>query len=312
MQKVNGRYIKHALLWALVLLAILISLLLSERFAIQKNTVVEDELAAMKLGDAELAYSYTSEDFQNETSRRSFDRFLAAYPVLKEHTEWKLVSREKIGLKREIVKGQLDAVSGKKLKIEFDLVNEHNQWKILSIHVIPVKSASITQASMEKIPPVLNQLYENKVSHFSIKYPDGWEVQTIGKGTVVFNGRPGTRSFDSSVNVQTVLTQQTGGDFSTVKQFVQDLKNQAIRETPDTRFLESGPVSLVDADGAKLKGEYLIFTYTYAGRQYKQWQVVVLRSDNQVFYAWAYTSLGKQYDLDLDIAKAMFSSWVIY
>ena len=84
---------------------------------------------------------------------------------------------------------------------------------------------------------------------------------------------------------------------------MKDLKKQAISQSPGIKFLESGPVSIADSDGKKMQGEYSTFTYKYKGELFKQWQVVVLRNDGQVFYAWAYTSPIEQYKTDQDYIK---------
>lgn len=39
---------------------------------------------------------------------------------------------------------------------------------------------------------------------------------------------------------------------------------------------------------------------------------VILREDGLAFYIWSYTSLMKQYNSDLPVAKKIYESWVIY
>ncbi len=244
-----------------------------------KNTVIEDELLAMKSGNLNKAYSYTSEAFRESTSRNSFIRFVAAYPALRSNLGFVNVSRNDISAIKQEVKGRLNGRHAKDLLVEFDLVKEQRNWKILSIDVSTIEHPLITQMQMSAVPIVLTKTYKNDINRYSMKYPDSWEMQSLGKGAILFNGHPGTRSYDSLVNIQTVLTKKTGGDFITVKSFIHDLKKQAEHQTSDVKFVSSGSTSVMNNDGSKLQGEYLVFTYTYDGHRYKQWQVVVLRQD---------------------------------
>lgn len=158
----------------------------------------------------------------------------------------------------------------------------------------------------------LTRTFNNEESRYLIKYPVDWEFDQSSPGTVVFSGREGTLSYFSTVNIQVVLTKATGGEYNSVEKFMDDIKKQVKQQSPDATFLGNGPIEIKEKEGGVAKGEYMIFTYNYSGQIVKQWQIVVLRSDKQVFYAWAYTSTTSRYDDDLLIAKEMLASWVIY
>ncbi|TAK75881.1 MAG: hypothetical protein EPO11_04945 [Gammaproteobacteria bacterium] len=174
-----------------------------------------------------------------------------------------------------------------------------------------VQSTSASSSAQPTASPF--KLYDNHDSRYSIQYPAEWTYDASAEqGTVVFTGKTGTPSFYSTINIQTVLTKKTGGEYANVKQFIADIKKQAARQSSHPVFLEHGPTTMVEADGSKAQGEYLIFTYRYKNIEFKQWQIVVLRSDNQVFYAWAYTAPAQLYQNDLATAQTMLKSWVIY
>jgi hypothetical protein len=271
-------------------------------------------LAALKAGDVDKAYSFTSRDFQNATSLADFQKFVDLYPAIKNNARTKFISKDVTGDNAKLT-GTLISVDGISTPIEYLLIKEEGAWKILGIQVYP---EGVTPEQTEVQPAVssaagpLQKKYDNSESRYSINYPASWEYEKAGQGTIIFSGRRGTPSYFSTVNIQTVLTKKTGGTFSTVQQFMKDLKKQAISQSPGIKFLESGPVSIADSDGKKMQGEYSTFTYKYKGELFKQWQVVVLRNDGQVFYAWAYTSPIEQYKTDLDISKQMLASWIIY
>jgi hypothetical protein len=161
-------------------------------------------------------------------------------------------------------------------------------------------------------PGRLTKTFDNTDSRYTINYPVDWIYDKTTPGTVIFSGNENSSSSFSSVNIQVILTKKMKGEYATVDEFIQDIKSQVKKQSPDATFLSQDPIEVTEKDGSIAKGQSLIFTYSYNGHTVKQWQVVVLRADHQVFYACGYTSTVEQYEVDLPIAKAMFSSWVIY
>src|SRR5579885_1491393 len=137
---------------------------------------------------------------------------------------------------------------------------------------------------------ILPNLYTNRASRYKIKYPANWIYDDKDKGTVVFSGQKDTLDYYATVNIQTVLTKRFGGEYSSMKDLLDDIRKQVLKESPQTTFLGSGAYVLNQKDGSKLNGEYLKFIYSYKGQIIEQWQVVIPRKDGQVFYTWAYTA----------------------
>lgn len=91
--------------------------------------LTDAHLAAIRSGDLDTAYSQTSPQFRQATSRQQFEQFIAAYPVLTQHTEFLFDSR---GFENDTghVNGHL-ADEGKKLaRIEFKLLKVGEKWTI--------------------------------------------------------------------------------------------------------------------------------------------------------------------------------------
>jgi hypothetical protein len=276
-------------------------------FIYQNNSplnVVDAHLQALKQGELVKAYSYTSTDFQQMTPLTAFERYVAAYPVL-EHAERSQVTTQTSG-DSATVKMLLRDDRGAITPVEFDLIKEKGRFRILKMNI----STAETDYHPNKKTDV--KTYQNHDSRYSIQYPGDWEVDTPEQGLVVFNGPRDTPAFYSTINVQTVLTKKNGGEYATIDDFIKDIKKQARLQSKDTKFLNQVPYSLPRGALDPLKGTSFEFIYTYQHVTFKQWQIVLLRPDNQVFYAWAYTSPLDQYDKDLSIAKAMLSSWTIY
>lgn len=158
----------------------------------------------------------------------------------------------------------------------------------------------------------LTNFYDNKDSHYSIYYPADWIYEAKEKGMVIFSGKEGTAAYYATVNIQTILTKRSGGDFSTLDEFVADIKKQTLQESPNASFIDKGSLTVPGPKGVKLKGQYLKFIYTYEGELFHQWQIVILREDANVFYTFAYTAPVDQYQADLGVAQTMLKTWSIY
>lgn len=277
------------------------------------TNVIYQQLAALRKGEIIKAYSYTSADFRSATSLNDFESFVEHYPALK-HNKSATFTEKEVRNNTGLARGTLYSDEGTSTAVEYLLVKEENEWKILGIQINPNSLADVEQANAAPADtgPVTLNTYDNKESRYTLEYPSNWEYEKAGDGTIIFSGKRGSNSYFSTVNIQTVLSKKNGGDFSTVKEFMTDIKSQAMSQSPGTKFLESGTTTVTEKNGQKDKGEYTIFTYKYKGKEFKQWQVVVLRHDGQVFYAWAYTSPVSQYPNDLAVAKTMLESWVIY
>ncbi len=181
-----------------------------------------------------------------------------------------------------------------------------------SLRQLSFKNSELFQDTSAEVNTV-SRLYDNRNSGYSIKYPLGWSYDDKSvKGAVIMRGKEGTDSYNVTVNIQTVLTKKTGGKFTTVKEFIDDMKAQAKSQALGPKYLESGPITFNEPNGSIVKGEYLILTYKLNNVDIKQWQIVVLRNDDQVFYAWAYTAPANLYDKELPVAKRILESWSIY
>jgi hypothetical protein len=267
--------------------------------------IVDAQLQALKQGELIKAYSYTSVDFQQMTPFAAFERYVAAYPVL-EHAERSQVTTQ-VDHNSAMVKMLLRGDSGAITPVEFDLIKEKGNWRIFKIDI---STAGTAYPSDKNVPAI--KTYQNRESRYSIQYPGNWEADSTEQGLVVFNGPKDTPSFYSTINIQTILTKKNGGEYASIGDFIKDIKKQARLQSKETKFLNQTPYLLPRGTLEPLKGESFEFIYTYQHVTFKQWQIVLLRPDNQVFYAWAYTSPLDQYDNDLNIAKAMLSSWTIY
>lgn len=154
--------------------------------------------------------------------------------------------------------------------------------------------------------------YHHQEAGYTIDYPNKWIVEEEKeKGTVIFSGPKDTPTYYSTVTIQPLLTTKSKGDYTNIDAVIEDIKRQTAKISPNATFLDKGKVELVSSTGKKMDGKFLTFIYAFEGHIVQQWQVVVMRYDGKLIYAWAYTAPIDQYHDDLDTARTMFKSWVI-
>lgn len=324
---------KTLLIIGLVLSSLLLFVLLIISIAFYATSGITDtvrsQLTALRSGDWVKAYSYNSKDFQRATSFDAFKEFVDHYPALKNNKDSTFTHRE-IKNNEGLVSGTLKATDGTITAIQYRLIKETGVWKILYIRVNPSgvaikfneenngsslneqanKLEKKTSTSSEILLP---NVFENKNNKYSIRYPADWVYTEPDKATVVLGVKTSTSSYISTINIQTIWTKKSGGNYSTVKEFMDNMKKQAMQISPDAKIIAEDTINLKKkTNHLATQGKYIIFTYTYKGQFMKQLQFVFLRDDGQVFYAWGYTSPVNKYAIDYPIAKAMFASWHVY
>lgn len=272
------------------------------------DNAVNKQLAALRKDDIIKAYSYTSDDFKRNSSLHEFKKFVYAYSTLYHNDKVSFEETNENNLDGTI-NGVLYSKEGNANSVKYQLVKQDGQWKINRItlsFINPYPSISYQYSNS------LNNIFNNKENRYTIKYPQNWNSNSSAQGTVILNGKPGTQSYYSSVNIQTVLTKKTGGNFSNIKEFMHEVKKQVEKVSEKAKFVGTGKIDIPQTDGTKLHGEYIVFIYNVNGVNFKQWQIVILRNDQQAFYAWAFTSPVKQFDRDLPIAREILKTWSIY
>ena len=98
--------------------------------------IVEYQLAALKTGDIEKAYTYNSSVFQKNVPIQNFKRFIDQFPALKNNANSSFKVR-KILNNAGFLSGTLTAISGEQTPVEYHLINQDGQWKISNIRILP-------------------------------------------------------------------------------------------------------------------------------------------------------------------------------
>jgi TM2 domain-containing membrane protein YozV len=96
--------------------------------------VAQEQLAALRTGDYEKAYSYTSSDFKKEISLSDFTQFINANPALKNNISASFPERE-VNNNVGIIRGTLTFSDGKTIPIEIQFIKEEGNWKIIYLYL---------------------------------------------------------------------------------------------------------------------------------------------------------------------------------
>lgn len=295
-------------------IVVLILLIVALAFFLTRGLVepINEQLAAIRNNNLVVAYSYTSKEFQKKSSMDDFKNFLTRFPVIKNNQSAHFPNRE-FENGEGIIKGTITAKDGTAINIEYRVIKENGAWKILGMKVSPpkIETAPAKQVSTKAIePPALLNTYKDEKNKFSIQYPDTWTYEQPNADKVIFNGRKGTPSYDSTIHIQTLPSKKNGGEYQNEKEVVNDLKKQISSKATNIVVLGEGPVE-VSQNNEKLNGRVFVFNYNYEQKPYKQMLFVLPTKDGKAFYIWTFNSTKNQYSVDLPTAKMMFESWVI-
>jgi len=296
-------------LWIAVITLLLIAAAISFFYTRENaTTIINNQLAALRANDIKKAYSLTSQDFQRSTSLENFTNVTNHYPPLSHNVKTQFTQDQASDQAQAKVTAVLYDENGTTLPVEYHLIKEQNQWKIKSILI------NVNDMTNKNKPanPILPNTYTDKNNRFSISYPKNWDDTQPNKGSIVLRGKKGTPDFQISIDIETILGKKIGGEFSTVDEFITDLKTQYGKYTKNIQYIEEAPIAITQADGSKITGKYLIFTYNYDQYSLKQWQIILLRHDDPIFYLWAFTAPQNLYDQTLPTAKAILNSWDIF
>lgn len=289
---------------------------------------VKDQLSAIRSGNYEKAYSYTSTEFQKASSLDDFKKFIEKVPALKNNESISINNRE-FENENGSVKGTLTSKDGLSTPIEYRLIKENGEWKILEINadlsnntknkemnkqvtnsqqpvssVAPSATQSATNDSIN-----LSKTYQNTDNVFTVKYPENWALDQSNPSIIMFKKIQNEPGF-ANVNIQLVLTKQAGGKYADVDEYLETIKSQGQSQFTDFKILEENDEAL-STNPDKIKGKSITFTYKNEGTEVKQLQIILLGEDGKLFYMWGYTASLDQFDKNLPTSDAMFNSWEV-
>lgn len=147
----------------------------------------------------------------------------------------------------------------------------------------------------------LENLFYEQSFGYSIGYPGDWTYTKPREYSIVFSGQEGTPAYHSTVAIENIVSAKAGGTYESIKAVVDDYKCKLVTSAEDVCIHTSEYPA----------GDGFVAEFTYQGVTLRQWRVVIVRSNENIFHTWAYASPIEQYDTYLPIARAMLDSWML-
>ncbi|MFQ5764141.1 MAG: hypothetical protein ACE5GT_04370, partial [Rhodospirillales bacterium] len=143
-----------------------------------------------------------------------------------------------------------------------------------------------------------------------IQYPGDWNVTRPAANLAMFSGKQGTDAFQAIVMIENVRPAGAKTPGEAAQAALADLKATLTEQAGD--FAVIGEQALTYKNGRlSLPGRRIDMTYTYAGKRYRKWVLVVPRPVAAVAHIWSYTAPEAQFVAFRPFAEAMLKSWTI-
>ncbi|MRR16291.1 MAG: hypothetical protein EG826_07525 [Deltaproteobacteria bacterium] len=155
----------------------------------------------------------------------------------------------------------------------------------------------------------LAKIFKEPGFGYTIDLPPDWVYDIQPGKTIVFSGPSGTKAWFSTVSIQNLRSVKSGGKYADVNALINEFKAQ-LRAAGDTKFSDE-EIVYYRKNNTSLQGKQFMAEYTTDKTRFKQWLIIIPRSNGDLFHAWFYTSPINQYNDFLDIAKAMLDSWML-
>lgn len=275
-----------------IILAILIAFII---FATQSGKgmaeAIENHLTALRAGNIEQAYAYTSDDFQTQTSLEDFKKLVESHPSLENNGEiafeGSMTSKDfASGIKTGSIKSMLRSQDKKATNaVNYTLRMADDGWKISSMEIHP--------------------LFYDEYLGYSIQYPEGWIYEKVGEFEVNFK----KGSLPIRVNIVNVASVQQGGKHENVEQIVHALKEEIKTATLHASILDENEFFYEQGTSRELSGKQFKAEYIFQGEKFKQWKIILQRKNGGIFYVWTYTARADVFNKYSPEANLMLSLW---
>lgn len=280
---------------------------------------IEKQLASIRAEDYAVAYSFTTVDFQKNTSIDAFKKFINEYSGLRNNESISYDER-KIENGIGFVSARLKSRSGAETPVLYQLIKEHNEWRIQSLIINPKPASRTTSSLSNNVEPtnlsstdnfvnqvVLSNTYRDPKYKFEIKYPSDWTYSLANNGMVTFKGREGTSSSQTSFLIRTFKQSR---QHPSVQSISNSIKNLIAKNVPDMKIIEENVMPPLTPD-SKYEGIYTIYTYSVNNIPFGHLQVIAYSGQKRLLYILDYTTPASQFAADLPIAKAMIISFAV-
>lgn len=271
--------------------------------------VAQNQLAAIRSGNLEKAYTYTSTEFQKTLSFDDFKNFINHYPQLKNNVSASFPNREIKNNEGTII-GTIKSQDGSVTPIEYHLIKENGIWKIIYIKITP-KTTGIQTGNVKNTSPEnnvsLTNLYQDSKFQYLISYPNDWSYSKKGKDTVIFKNKNEAQSTHTIFMVQAF--RQTG-KYRSPHQVIDTIRNVIAKDTTSMKMIEEGAMPILN-NNLKFESWYAVYSYTINNQSIGHLEIAAYSKLNHILYVLDYIAPVSQFQAGLPIIKAMIASFSV-
>ncbi|MBT3358441.1 MAG: hypothetical protein HN403_02300 [Rhodospirillales bacterium] len=145
---------------------------------------------------------------------------------------------------------------------------------------------------------------------YSIEYDADWIFERPSPEAIMFSGPEGTEAFFATVSIQNVAPPNAETSAQAASMIMDDIRVQFEKDAVDVVFEGDGPYIYRKGDVFILGHEFSV-SYSDNQRRFKQWSLVLPRSDGRVAHIWSYRAPIESFARHLQVARNMVQSWTI-
>jgi hypothetical protein len=112
-----------------MVLSLLVMFIFYLLFTLLTGNIVKTQMDAIRKGDLNKAYSYTSKNYQTDVSFEKFKKFIQSYSPLYYNKSLRIYDKKTEG-DLQIIMAELKSKDGSNMKIGYKLIKQGTDWKI--------------------------------------------------------------------------------------------------------------------------------------------------------------------------------------
>ncbi len=139
---------------------------------------------------------------------------------------------------------------------------------------------------------------------YSILYPTTWRVGKPDDFTVVFTGPSKSEAAKLAVTIQNVSSAEATPPDQMANAILQQLKIQMAYSASDVKHVGGGEIAIAGRNGVQLVSDY-----NRGPLPYRQWSIIIPRSENNIVHVWTYTAPQNLFNDFSAVMETMVNSW---
>ncbi len=157
--------------------------------------------------------------------------------------------------------------------------------------------------------PTVRRFGEKRLG-YAIEYDPAWILERPTPEAVMFSGDVGTEAFYATVSIQNASPPDAETAVQAASLIMDDIRAQFAKDARDVVFDREAPY-IYQRDDEFLLGREFTVSYVMNGERFRQWTLIVPRSQGRVAHIWSYRAPDALYQRFLPVAEKMLRSWRI-